>query len=109
MRESRTCGVERMAERGSGQTVAERSPMKFGGAGDGTVDGLPIGPGARDRIRDPGRPEVAEPAGYRPTGCSTSKPANSPPPCAQRVPSSAWATVSKRQPAIVIQTWSAFE
>jgi hypothetical protein len=46
---------------------------------------------------------------YRPTGCSTSKPANSPPPRAQRVPSSARATVSKRQPAIVIQTWSALE
>ena len=45
--------------------------------------------------------------GYNPGGWRTTKPENSPPPRAQRVPSSASATVSNRQPATSIQTWPA--
>jgi hypothetical protein len=45
---------------------------------------------------------------YKPGGWRTTKPPYSPPPCDQRVPSSASATVSKRQPAIVIHTCPAF-
>jgi sulfoxide reductase heme-binding subunit YedZ len=41
--------------------------------------------------------------GYSPGGWRSTKPANSPPPWAQRVPVSARATVSKRQPATSIQ------
>ena len=55
----------------------------------------------------PGRAGAGDPAArYSPAGWRSTKPSNSPPPRVQRVPpSSAWATVSKRQPAIVIQTW----
>jgi methionine sulfoxide reductase heme-binding subunit len=41
---------------------------------------------------------------YSPVGWRTTKPENSPPPRAQRVPLSARATVSKRQPATCIHT-----
>lgn len=44
---------------------------------------------------------------YRPGGWRTTKPENSPPPRAHRVPLSASATVSKRQPATSIQMWPA--
>ena len=44
---------------------------------------------------------------HRPGGWRTTKPANSPPPCAQRVPVSACATVSNRRPATCIHTWPA--
>jgi sulfoxide reductase heme-binding subunit YedZ len=59
---------------------------------------------------DPGRsaggqaaPEPAAPSAYSPAGWRSTMPANSPPPWAQRVPVSARATVSKRQPATTIQ------
>ena len=45
--------------------------------------------------------------GYSPVGWRTTNPLNSPPPRAQRVPLSASATVSKRQPATSIQMWPA--
>ena len=45
--------------------------------------------------------------GYRPGGCRTTNPENSPPPCDQRVPPDASATVSNRQPATLIHAWSA--
>jgi hypothetical protein len=49
----------------------------------------------------------AGPRVYSPAGWRTTKPENSPPPRAQRVPLSASATVSKRQPATSIHTWPA--
>ncbi len=52
-------------------------------------------------------PRVKPVARYSPGGWRTTKPGNSPPPRDQRVPYSASATVSNRQPAIVIQTWPA--
>jgi sulfoxide reductase heme-binding subunit YedZ len=42
-------------------------------------------------------------AGYNPAGWRTTKPENSPPPCDQRVPPVARATVSNRHPATSIQ------
>ena len=53
------------------------------------------------------RPPVPAIGSYRPGGWRTTKPENSPPPWAQRVPLEASATVSKRQPATVIQAWLA--
>jgi hypothetical protein len=119
------CGRAALNCQGSPRTRGPRDAVEWpGAAGTGRPlqkrgSGLVLqGPVARCRNkevawrcrdRSPAEETGRAPKRYRPTGCSTSKPANSPPPCAQRVPSSAWATVSKRQPAIVIQTWSALE
>jgi methionine sulfoxide reductase heme-binding subunit len=60
-------------------------------------------------LTDEAPPRRHRPAapGYSPAGWRTTKPENSPPPRAQRVPLSASATVSKRQPATSIHTWPA--
>ncbi len=65
-------------------------------------------PAKRRRPSAAGRSGTVGRADYRPGGWRTTKPANSPPPCAQRVPSSASATVSNRHPATCIHTWVVF-
>ena len=81
--------------------------------GDGGDRGRPGRPAAGDALPHrrgaprPRRRAAPRVVGYSPAGWRTTKPENSPPPRAQRVPLSASATVSKRQPATSIHTWPA--
>ncbi len=62
---------------------------------------------ARRAARPDAPPKRQARGPYRPAGWRTTMSENSPPPRAQRVPSSARATVSNRQPATSIHTWPA--
>jgi hypothetical protein len=79
-----------------------RFDLGAGDAPDEFVQGAQP-PGAEGPV-PPAAERVPRACPYRPGGWRTTNPGNSPPPRDQRVPYSASATVSNRQPAIVIQT-----